>query len=227
MSNVIILQNYKRSLEINGSTSGFEDEALGACIGLVQFGYATDAVRMAWIKAAERAAIKPAGTGATVNAKQFFYRDLLTKRGAAFGAGLHPDWKGFNYADYPWGLPEPIFRKLDAELQQNKGTVLDAVLSWKELTNTASSAVVKYGLQTPVGAAGLALVRYFIKRYVPELAAFLAADLTVPLAATAMFGAFEGEQLVARLDNARTKARYEIDRKRRDYDRKFSGGLGT
>lgn len=90
MTNRVSLENYKRSLEVFDSTIGFEDEALGACVGLVQFGYATDTARMAWLKAAESAVVSNSANNIQANAMRFFYKSLLNKKTLTFGLGIYP-----------------------------------------------------------------------------------------------------------------------------------------
>ena len=107
------LRNYLETLSIGpGSCQGFEDEALGACIGLVGWGTAGIGSRSGWMQAVTAASFNTSGTTTAGPAnKSFFYVALRHRQNSAFGPfGFStPDWNKFDVADFPWALPDPLF----------------------------------------------------------------------------------------------------------------------
>ncbi len=87
------LGNYLATLKIApGSANASDDEALGACIGLVHYATSSNGLRLAWLKALDRTGInssKPA-TAVTTSNRQLFYGALLARKNEAFGTGLQP-----------------------------------------------------------------------------------------------------------------------------------------
>lgn len=63
MASSVQLRNYLETLQVDpASCQGFEDEALGACIGLVGWGTARMPARMAWTRAIYAASFNTTGT---------------------------------------------------------------------------------------------------------------------------------------------------------------------
>ena len=221
------LRNYLETLSIDpGSCRGFEDEALGACIGLCGFGIAGDATRRAFAIAIDTAAYNSPGTLTAGPAnKSFFYHALMSRRNAAFNHSLlAPDWKRFDAANHPWALPEQLFRSLDALVQQGKGLAGEKAMTWDEVVTHWQTATKAIGLATPAGVLGKKLFKSWLVRFAPGLAESAVAEWAIPVTVTTVFLAVTVESIVVPIHNAQVKQAFAIDRKRRDYDRLVAGG---
>ncbi len=115
-----------QTLEISPSScTGFEDEELGACIGLVGWGFPSQSMaRQGWYQAVQTAAFNTSGgLKASSTNKSFFYTALLHRQRSAFGPfGFQDvDWSKFDVASFPWALPDQIFEKLYPDVMADRG----------------------------------------------------------------------------------------------------------
>ena len=178
---------------------------------------------MAWLKAVYNASMNTSGgLVAGPQNKSFFYTAIRHRQRSAFGPfGFKtPDWSKFDAADYPWALPEPIFRKLDADVEQDKGLAGEKAVSWKDVTDTVAKYKTAIGLSTPAGVLGKKLFKSFLVKYAPELAEGAVAEWGAVAVSTVAFGAVALQEVVVPIHNAQVKRAFKIDRQRRDYDMK-------
>ena len=75
------------------------------------------------------------------------------------------------------------------------------------------------GLSGPGGALGKKLFKSFLVKYVPALAESAAADWAGPASAAALYALIKVGNFAARTHNKQTQQAFQIDAKRRDYDR--------
>ena len=213
------LRNYLETLSIApGSCRGFEDEALGACIGLVGWGTAGMSSRSSWMQAVTAASFNTSGgTTAGPSNKSFFYVALRHRQNSAFGPfGFStPDWNTFDVADFPWALPEPLFRQLYPDVMADKGRTYERPPTWDDVQAVGKAI----GLSGPAGALGKKLFKNFLVKYVPALAESAAADWAGPVSAGGLYAAIKVGNFAARTHNKQTQQAFQVDAKRRDFDR--------
>jgi hypothetical protein len=226
------LRNYLMTLNVDpGSCRGFEDEALGACIGLVGWGWAgTCASRMAWLRAVTVAGMNRSGKLIAGPAnKSFFYSAIQHRQRSAFQAfGFSaPDWSKFDASDYPWALPEPLLRALDAEVSKGKGLAGQKAASWDDVLKTVSEYKKEIGLSGPVAWFGKKLLKSFLMKYAPELAEGAVAEWGAGVLTLAAFGEIRLQQIIVPISNAEVRRAFDADRNRRNYDRLIAGAVAT
>lgn len=222
------LRNYLTTLAIDPSScQGFEDEALGACVGLVGWGWAGNpagwsAARMAWMRAVTVAASNTSGGLKAGPANQsFFYSAIQHRQRAAFSPfGFSPpDWKKFDAGNYPWALPEPLFRKLDDEVRQGNGLAGARAVTWKSVTKTINDYKDEIGLSGPLGVLGKKLFKKFLLKFAPDLAEGAIAEWGAVVVSAGAFAAIAAGEIIIPIHNAQVKRAFEVDRIRRDYDK--------
>lgn len=224
------LRNYLMTLNIDpGSCRGFEDEALGACFGLVGWGWAgNDAARMAWLRAVTTAAMnRTGGLSAGPRNKSFFYSAIQHRQRSAFQpfGFAAPDWSQFDAADYPWALPEPLFRALDAEVSKGKGLAGEKAMTWAEAVDSFEKYKKEALGSGTLWYFGKKFFKLFITKYAPELAEGAIAEWGAGGAIVAAAVAVEAQKIIVPMYNAQTKRAFAVDRARRDYDRAAGGAL--
>lgn len=219
------LRNYLMTPKIGpGSCVGFEDEALGACIGLVNWGSVGMSSRTAWLRAVTMASFnKSGGLTAGASNKSFFYSALQHRQRSAFSAyGVaNPKWDEFDVADFPWALPEPLFRTLLPDVRADKGRTYENPPTWDDVLNVTKAL----GAGTPAWIFGKKMFAAFLTKYAPDLVGGAMADWAGPASAAALYGAVGFENIAAKCHNVQTKQAFEIDAKRRDYDRLIAATL--
>lgn len=171
------LLSYLETLCIGpGSCKGFEDEALGACMGLVHYLSMSAPQQVAWLTAVQNATMNSTGTLDPGPAnKSFFYHAILNRKNSAFGYNLAPwNLRDIDPVDYPWALLEPLFRSLDKEIKRGKGLAAVPEIKYEEVVAKIVGWNDKHGAATPIAGVGILLVRKLVQKYAPKLvAAFL------------------------------------------------------
>ena len=215
------LRNYLETLKISPySCAGFEEEALGACMGLVHYLSMTPQQQVAWLTAVYNAAQNTSGTLQAGPAnKSFFYHAVLSRKKVAFGMDFRPwDLERIDPVDCPWALPEPVFRALDREVIQGRGLAGRKQIQWSDVVDGIAGWTKDHGGATPIAGLGLLAIRSLIKKYAPRLAAVVFGEWTLPVLAAVGFTAILFENWAIRLNNAEAASNFAVDRRRRDYD---------
>ena len=216
------LQAYLATLKISpDSCKGFEMEALGACMGVVHYLSMKDDQRLAWLTAIQTASFNSAGTlTAGPDNKSFFYIAVLHRKNAAYGMAIKP-WKAdfIDPVEYPWALPEEVFRKLDAEVIQGKGLAAGKQTQWSDVVQAGADMVKSKGGATPIAGLGIFALKRLITRYAPRLAAVVFSEWTVPVLLALGFTAVTLQNMAVRVRNADAKQNFAVDRRRRDLDK--------
>ncbi len=195
---------------------GFEQEAYGGMIGLIQFRYHTDGFRLGWDRACRKWANEnpsPPG-GPFFSPHKTFFRSLMMARAAAFGNGT--TLKDINDSDAltanPWSLTDPEFERCVAYVRNKDDPKL------AEFDKSLLSENQKYALQIG-GPLAQKAMGSFMAEAAPELVAATGELLEMaawPLAiagaalSLAQFG-------LAKVTHAENIRRYQIDGVRREY----------
>ena len=213
------LKNYLATLKIDtGSCAGFEEDALGACIGLIQYAAWSDDRRLAWLTAVQAASSNSVNTlTAGPQNQSFFFHALLNRKRSALGPAVKPyDIMDVDAISYPWVLSEPLFRALDEAVQKGEGLVGRKEITREEIVDRVAAFIKEKGGETAVAGAGWFYVKRFLAKYAPRFAAAVMSEELGALLAVAGSGAVLVENWATRLNNADARANFAIDRKRRD-----------
>ncbi len=221
MVNPIRLQNYLHTTEITpASCAEFPDEAFSALWGLVHYAFLVPSARHAWLRAVTVASFNKAGTLSPKGGnKNFFYIAVLHRKNSAFGYAEAPPQSGqLNAAAFPWALDDPSFEALKAKALAGEGLSGAKEMTWEQANQAYKDLTNKYGLATPLAAAGGFYLKKVVQSYAPELLELVGPEVLIPATAAA-FAALAVSNWTIRMEKAETKRTFQIDDVRRQFDR--------
>ena len=184
------------------------------------------AAHAGWMHAVTAASFNNGGgTDAGPANKSFFYSALRHRQNSPFGPfGLgQVDWATFDAADYPWALPEPLFRQLYPDVMAGRGRTYERPPKWSDVQAIGTAI----GLSGPASGMMKKSFKAFLLRYAPAFAESATAEWATPAVLAAGGAGIQVANWAARMHNRETRQTFQLDARRRDYDRTITGAVAS